>query len=304
MTKLAGLAPGHLPTVADPCAIAGGLTKNAARALGLKAGIPVVVGGGDDIEVLGNGLMAPGLSLEHLGTTGSILTCSEHLVFDPHMALEVYPHAAPGLWVLGGSVTTAGMAMNWAERVLNAHASEKIPESSFTVEPGAPLIFIPHLSGERCPDWEPSARGGWVGLSTSSTAEDLYQAVLEGIAFSLKNVLERIESLAGAQQAITVGRREVQNPAWLNLRAAIYNRPLTVLNTEEPTALGAMILAAAGIGIYPDLAEAVKAVTGAYTRVDPVERQARQYQQLYRMYQETGDHLRKLMLFWQSMHTS
>jgi xylulokinase len=305
LVKLAGIQMDQMPRVADPCSLAGLLTVEAATALGLKAGIPVVVGAGDDVEVLGNGLMGPGASLEHLGTTGSILTCADRLAYDPNMAVEVYPHAAPGLWVLGGSVTAAGMALEWAQKALQYAGSEDltiINDLPCLPRPRLeePLIFVPHIYGERCPEWEPRSRGTWCGLSATHTQADLRQAVLEGIAFSLKNVLDRIEVLAGRQNRITVGARELANPGWSGLRATIYQRPLAVLNTEEPTALGAMILAAVGIGVYPNLAEAVKTVTGSKARVEPSPEATEEYQRLYELYLDAAGAQRNLMLQWQA----
>jgi xylulokinase len=137
-------------------------------------------------------------------------------------------------------------------------------------------------------------------LSATHTQADLRQAVLEGIAFSLKNVLDRIEVLAGRQNRITVGARELANPGWSGLRATIYQRPLAVLNTEEPTALGAMILAAVGIGVYPNLAEAVKTVTGSKARVEPSPEATEEYQRLYELYLDAAGAQRNLMLQWQA----
>ncbi len=304
LVKLAGIRIEQMPEIADPCSIAGQLTRQAAANLGLQPGIPVVVGAGDDVEVLGNGLLSPGVSLEHLGTTGSILTCSDRLAYDPNMAVEIYPHAAPGLWVLGGSVTAAGMALEWAQRTLQyVHADELGVINDFTCLPhprlSEPLIFVPHISGERCPEWQPHARGTWCGLSTVHSQADLRQAVLEGIAFSLKNVLDRIERLAGRQTSITVGARELANPGWAKLRATIYQRPLAVLNTEEPTALGAMILAAVGVGVYSNLAEAVNTVTGSHAYIEPAPDIIDDYQCLYELYLQTADTQRELMLKWQ-----
>ena len=305
LVKLAGIQMDQMPRVADPCSLAGPLLPEAAAALGLKSGIPVVVGAGDDVEVLGNGLMAPGVALEHLGTTGSILTCSDRLAYDPNMAVEVYPHATPGLWVLGGSVTAAGMALEWAQKTLQYAGPEDLAMiNDLPCLPyprlEEPLIFVPHIYGERCPEWEPRARGTWCGLSAAHTQADLRQAVLEGIAFSLKNVLDRIERLAGQQNRITVGARELANPGWSRLRATIYRRPLAVLNTEEPTALGAMILAAVGIGVYPNLAKAVETVTGSSARVEPSPETAEGYQLLYELYLDAANAQRNLMLQWQT----
>lgn len=300
----AGIRPEQLPEVLDSCAVAGRLASAPAEALGLQAGIPVVVGAGDDVEVLGNGLLAPGLSLEHIGTTGSILTCAEVPVYDRLMALELYPHVDPDLWVLGGSVTAAGSALSWAERVLSEEpsASAGSPEDTWHPNLERPLIFLPHLAGERCPEWEPQARGSWVGLTSAHSASDLRRAVLEGIAFSLKSVLERIESLVGPQRQITVSARETSDHRWLALRAGVYGRPMALQKTSEPTALGAMIVAAVGVGMYEGLSEAARRVTGSQRVIEPNADLTADYARLYGLYRRATETMLPLMRQWMVGH--
>ncbi|NLE45269.1 MAG: hypothetical protein GX620_11155 [Chloroflexi bacterium] len=297
---IAGIRAEQLPHVADPCEIAGDLDATAATALGLAAGIPVVVGGGDDVEVLGNGLMGPGASVEHLGTTGSILTCADHPVYDPQMSIELYPHPSPDLWVLGGSVTAAGSALAWADGVLRPPTTNRagITAQSAPLHPTQPLVFVPHLSGERCPAWEPHGRGSWIGLAATHTTDDLRQAVLEGVVFSLKRVLDRLEALVGPQQQITVSGREGDDEGWVNLRANVYNRPLGLLTSPEPTALGAMMLATVGIGVYNGLDEAVACVTGVERLIEPDSALARDYARLYHRYCTASEATGALLRRW------
>ena len=303
LVDVAGIRSEQLPRVCDPCALAGKLLPAAARALGLKAGIPVVVGAGDDVEVLGNNLMQPGLSLEHLGTTGSILTCADRPVYDPEMAIELYPHTAPGLWVLGGSITSAGLARGWAEQTL-APAAKAGGLSALVQPPNLerPLVFVPHLTGERCPAWDPRARGVWLGLTPAHTAADLQRAVLEGVAFALKGVLQRIESLVGRQAHLTVGGGVSLGDPWLATRAAVYDRPLRLLDAPEPTALGAMIVAAVGVGLYPTLAEAAARVTADGAEIEPDPALARAYRELYELYLAASEASRQALRRWQAAH--
>lgn len=300
LVAMAGIRPAQLPNVADPCAIAGRLTQSAAALTDLQAGTPVVVGAGDDVEVLGNSLLSAGTSLEHLGTTGSILTCAGQPIYDPEMAVELYPHTLAGLWVLGGSVTAAGSAMAWAEEILRPWTPDgvKHPDQAWAPDLDSPLVFVPHLSGERCPTWEPHARGSWVGLSATHTTDHLRHAVLEGIVFSLKQVLERIENLVGPQPRITVSGREEKDEQWLSLRATIYNRPLALLRTSEPTALGAMIVGAVGTGMYGTLSEAVEAATHIERIIEPQPELAEQYEQLYTLYRESAETVGLVMRRW------
>jgi xylulokinase len=272
LMRVSGITPDRLPEISPPASLAGELQPGAARSLGLRDGIPVVVGSGDDVEVLGAGLVTAGRSIEHFGTTGSFLTCTDELVYDPEMALEVYPHVDPNLWVVGGSITSAGAALAWAADVLGYQDVEGFLAASahsLSDSPGYPLVFVPHLSGERCPNWNPQVRGSWLGLSNDHTRMDLMRAAFEGTAHALNSILKRIVSLAGEQSAVYVVYRQGDSADWLQLRANTYGKPLHVLDSTGPTALGAMILGAVGIGAYPSIHEAVDAVVGVVRSIEP-----------------------------------
>jgi xylulokinase len=298
LVKAVGINECQLPEIASPTRIAGTLLPQPASALNLNAGIPVVVGSGDDIEVIGNGLMQAGRSLEHLGTTGSILTCASSPVFDPQMGIELYPHAQPGLWVLGGSITTAGSAMAWASKLLGfEHVEDALATlaNSISID-SAPLLFLPHLLGERSPAWDPHSRGAWIGLTTTHSSIDLMQACLEGIAFALKHILDSIESLVGLQEIITVSERQEESLGWLRLRGNVYGRPLGLIQTTEPTALGAMQLASVGIGLFKDLGEAVERTTRIERSINPTDSAVLAYEKNYERYRQ----IRSVMAeYWQ-----
>jgi xylulokinase len=257
LCDLIGVNIDQLLEVVDCTQAAGVLRHEAAKSLELKPGIPVVVGAGDDVEVLGFGLDRHGTMLEHLGTTGSILACTERPLFDHEMAVEVYPHLISGLWLLGGSISTAGRARSWADGILDkigrGDADDVAPKSPDLSEP---LLFIPHLSGARCPQWDPNARGSWIGLALNHTSSDLYQAVQEGSVFALHSVLDRMEQIMGVASSIRVSEKE-GTPAWQQMRANIYGRNLQPVTNPEPTAQGAMMLAAVMLGIYSDVKKAV-----------------------------------------------
>jgi len=293
LMRSVGITESQLPEVASPIQVVGPLLKEPAKALGLKSGIPVVLGSGDDIEVLGNGLMAAGQSLEHLGTTGSILTCTDTPVHDTEMALELYPHAEPGLWVIGGSITTAGAALAWASQLLGYSSLEtafsSILLSSQPCRNGNALVFFPHLLGERSPTWQPMSRGIWIGLTTTHSSDDLMHAAFEGTVFALRHILERIEAMVGVQEIISVSSQVDENENWLKLRANIYNRPLGLTKTTDPTALGAMILATVGIGIYRDLCDAVQKTTKMSHRIEPEEKISRAYDHAYSLYRRVQE---------------
>jgi xylulokinase len=284
LCSLAGLPRERLPVVVAATSEAGTLLGGAAAELGLPRGLPVMVGAGDDIEVLGFGVDRPGRALEHFGTTGSILACSERPCFDPASAVEVYPHPIPGLWLLGGSISSAGASRAWAANLFGAERIDPagLPQDRSTGD--RPPLFIPHLRGSRCPDWNPEARGAWVDLSAGHRSGDLYQAVLEGCTHALRVILDRIEQLTGQSCELRISPHDREEEAWRILRASVYGRSLHPLDAPEPTALGAMMVTAVGLGWFADIPTACRELVHPAPPILPEPRARALYQTDHRRY--------------------
>jgi xylulokinase len=280
MLAAVGLRPEILPDVVPCETIAGSLLPAAATALGVRAGVPVVVGAGDDVEILGGGLLEPGEALEHLGTTGSILTVATEPVDDPALALELYPHVRPDRWVVGGSMTTAGAALGWVASLLGFDGVDRMlsaldERSDRGRGAGSAPLFVSSMAGDRCPTREPSARGAWLGLDATLDRAGLARSAFEGVAFALERILGAIEELHGPQARVVVSAGGADlDPRWLALRASVYGRPLAMLETPEPTALGLATVVAAGAGIHVDVSTACRAMSRRVGEVDPDGRSA------------------------------
>ena len=266
MLAAAGVSAGLLPEVVACETIAGRLREEPAADLGLRPGIPVVVGAGDDVEVLGAGLTEPGEALEHLGTTGSILAVTSEPSEDPRLALELYPHVLPDRWVVGGSLTTAGAALAWVASILGfddvgamlSSLDDGTAGSDDRIDP----IFIASMAGDRCPTRDPLARGAWTGLDATFDRAGLARSAFEGVARALARILASIEDLLGRQDRVVVSAGGVDlDPRWLAVRSASYGLPLATLETPEPTALGLATVVAAGVGIHPDIEAAVRTMS-------------------------------------------
>ena len=259
-----------LPPIRAPETLAGHLLPAPAAELGLPAGTPVVIGAGDDVEVLGNGLLSGGACLEHLGTTGSILAVASTATPDPAMVLELYPNTLAGRWVVGGSMTTAGAALEWASRNLGfaSLGTAQACLARWPVTADAP-VFMPDLEGARGPVREPRALGAWLGLRPATARADLMLAAFEGVAMGLQSILARTEALVGRSGPIAVSNGDSADPRWLQVRADIYARPLAVLETTEPTALGLLTLATAALGVDRTPADAVRRIVRVREIVEP-----------------------------------
>lgn len=264
----------ELPEVVPGPSIAGPLRSDAAARLGLTAGIPVVVGAGDDIEVLGAGLLDPGDALEHLGTTGSILAVTDHPP-QSDLALELYPHAVADRWVVGGSTTTAGAAVAWAADVLGFAGPDQLLHAALRSgrTRASPPLFAASLAGERSPIRDPAARGAWLDLELGHDRATLALAVVDGVGLDLARVLAAIDSRIGRIERLHLsGSGTATHRGWVRRRAATYERPIVPLAGAEATSLGAYILAVLGVGMQPDPRVAVERLVRPRQAIEPPDR--------------------------------
>jgi xylulokinase len=296
LCSVVGVDPVCLPEIVQPTSIAGILSHLAAQELGLQQGIPVATGSGDDVEVIGNGLLRAGDCLEHLGTTGSILAVSDTFLEDPQKSLEIYPHIDPSLWVIGGSITAAGAAISWARKLFGSQSAiGELFEQAVQEAGNAPPIFIPHLAGIRCPGWNPRTRGAWIDLTPVHDQADMEYAVFEGVGFALKEILDRIQILTGWKPVLRVSNRLDDSQDWLQTRTDIYCTQLSILQSSEPTALGAMMLAAIGLECYANLEEAVVSLVSIEHTLYPKITRSQMFQDRYAAYQRA---IASLSTYW------
>jgi xylulokinase len=254
-----GLSTAALPEVVPPWSVAGPLLSQAASDLGLTTGTPVIVGAGDDIEVLGCGLTEPGTAVEHLGTTGSIFVVTGDGAGDPEMALEVYPHALPDRWVLGGSTTTAGSAIAWVADLMGEAGPGALFASLDDEGQRTDASFLASLAGDRCPVRDPLARGAIVGLDLRADRVTVALAAFDGVNRALARIFERIDQVAGPVARLVISSGDLgADERWMRRRAARYERPMSLLPGSEPTATGVAILVATGIGLAVDIPDAIE----------------------------------------------
>lgn len=245
LVELAGIQLTQLPPVRPTLSIGGHLSAEAARALGLTSGIPVITGGGDDIETLGAGVFTPGDFFEHYGTTGSIYLATDRPVWDPTGQVETYPDVVPGRWLMGASTTTAGAALAWGRQVLALDATTTPAHGLPILEHGpGDLLFLPFLAGERGPWWNADLSGSWIGLRATHTAPDLYRAVVEGVFYSLHSLFAHMLPYA----PIADGAVHTSGPLGFDrggaqARADLYARTVRRRGTlPQSTAVAAAIL--------------------------------------------------------------
>ncbi|KAF3885012.1 MULTISPECIES: xylulokinase [Nostocales] len=253
--------PALFPPVIESTAIAGQLRSEIAARVGLPAGLPVVAGGGDNAAAaIGLGISSSNLNRGSLsiGTSGVIFAPCDRPVPDPEGRVHLFCHVDGGYHQLGVTLA-AGGSLRWYRDTFAPHLSyTELMEIAERSEPGARgVLFLPHLSGERSPHLDPNTRGAFVNLSLAHTQADITRAVLEGVSFSLREVLEVIGAIAPVHQLLATGGG-ARSHIWLQILSNVLQTELIAPKAEEGAAYGAAILAMVGVGVYPNLEVAFK----------------------------------------------
>lgn len=299
--KASGLDGERLPAVHASAQIIGGVSAAAAAGAGLRAGTPVVAGGGDGAcATVGAGVTAPGQAYLYLGSTAWISTVTGRQSPDPQRRLFYLCDLDPCRLNVLGTVQNAGSAHEWALAQIAAPARSpaaahrQYETAAAGVPPGSDgLLFLPYLMGERAPIWDPAARGVFHGLSLSHTRAHMLRAVLEGVAFALRSVLDAIEESGTRMETVVVIGGGARSGLWRRILADVFERPLLVPHQlETATALGAAAAAAVGAGLRASYTECARWVRITRTEApDPAH--AAVYRSSYARYRDLYPALRE-----------
>jgi xylulokinase len=296
-----GLDSGKLPPVHPSSTVIGQVTPQAAAKTGLLAGTPVVIGGGDGAcATVGAGSVRSGDAYNYIGSSSWIAVTAEQPLYDPQMRTFTYAHLDPEFYFTAGTMQCAGGSYDWLERLLRrpepvkgrgegeTELYDELSEAAANIEPGAGgLLFLPYLIGERSPYWNPLARGAFVGLSMSHGRAEIARAVLEGVAFNLKMILDALLEQRVQIQAMRLIGGGARSALWRQILADVYGLPiLRPALLAEATSLGAAIAGGVGVGLFPDFLVAHEIVqVEEAERPDPAYNQ--RYTALYGLFQQT-----------------
>jgi D-xylulose kinase len=261
----AGIDPDKLPELKPSTFVAGGVTEEAAKATGLAAGTPVVLGGGDGVAAnIGCGSIAPGKTYGCMGTSAWITTTSEKPIFDEKMRTVTWAHIVPGLYAPNGTMQYAGGSYNWLKNTVCTmetydarqngaspyeYMNEQIAQSPIGSNG---VIFLPYLLGERAPRWNPDAKGAWIGMKPENTRGDLLRSVLEGVTMNLSICLDVLRTQVDIEDILVIGGG-AKGAVWRQIMADIYNARITVPSLlEEAGSMGAAVTGGVGAGIFKD----------------------------------------------------
>jgi xylulokinase len=239
-----------LPRVYESAEVTGAISAAAAAATGLKAGTPVVGGGGDQAaSAIGNGIVMSGIVSCTIGTSGVVFAHTDSPAYDPGGRVHTFCHAVPGKWHVMGVTQGAGLSLQWFRNQLAAGTDYDTLTAEAEESPAGAqgLFWLPYLMGERTPHLDATCRAAWVGLTAKHTRADLIRAVLEGVAYSQKDCLEIIEQIGVPVSKVRLSGGGAKSSFWRQMFADVFNQPVATLETQEGSAYGAALLALASV---------------------------------------------------------
>jgi len=292
-----GIPEKMLPSVYESPEVSGKITRESAEQTGLKEGIPVVGGGGDQAASgVGNGIVKEGLVSSTIGTSGVVFAFLDQVKTDPLLRTHTFCHAVPGKWHIMGVMLSAGGSLKWFRdnlgtqeieiaKLLGKDPYEILSEEASGIKPGSEgLVFLPYLMGERTPHPDPYAKGVFFGITPRHTRAHLVRAVMEGVTFGLRDSLDILRKLNIKINEVRASGGGGRSALWRQIQADIFNTEITTININEGSAFGAALLAGAGTGIYKSVEEACSQTIRITSRTEPIKENVRVYEEYYQIY--------------------
>ena len=279
-----------LPPTYEGCEFTGVVSGAAAGLTGLAAGTPVAAGGGDqEAGAVGVGAVEPGIVGLTVGTSGVVFATTPSALVEPQGRLHAFCHAVPGVWHFMGVMLSAAGSLQWYRDTLapGVGFDELVQEAAAIPAGSEGLQFLPYLSGERTPYPDPNARGAFIGLTVRHHRAHMTRAVLEGVAFGLKDIFSLIQS-SGLKEITQVRASGggAKSLLWRQIMASALGNELVTVNTTEGGAFGAALLAGVGAGAWTDVISACRATIKVTGQTSPVQDDLAAYERAYAVYRD------------------
>jgi xylulokinase len=288
-----------LPEVRESPELSTRLSVEAAKATGLKAGTPIVGGGGDQAAGgVGNGIVREGLVSSTIGTSGVVFASTASPKLDEQGRVHTFCHAVPATWHVMGVMLAAGGSFQWFRNVLGAEEAAEakargvstyrvLDEKAAKAPAGCEgLIFLPYLSGERTPHADPFARGVFFGLGPRHDKAALTRAVMEGVTYGLRDSLEIIRGMGVRIEQIRASGGGAKSELWRRMQADMFESPVVTIDKDEGPAFGVALLAAVGTGAYGSVQEACETTIRVVSEVEPDPAASAIYNEYYPIYRQ------------------
>lgn len=291
-----------LPTLFESSDTCGKLSQEGSEATGLRIGIPVVAGAGDQAAgAVGMGIVRAGVVSATIGTSGVVFAATDRPALDPHGRLHTFCHAIPGRWHVMGVTQAAGLSLRWFRDQFGSGANdgrdpyERLSDEAAKVPAGSGgLFWAPYLMGERTPHLDPNVRGALLGISPSHSRAHVIRAIQEGVAFSLKDTFSIFEEMKVPVTKIRLGGGGARSQLWRQIQADVYAREVELVEAEEGAAYGAAILAGVGAKQWNSVDEACDAIVRVANRIAPNANDSALMQKNYATYRGIYPALRSL----------
>ncbi len=285
-----GITESQLPKLYESYAVTGKLSKTLKVELGLVQEVLIVSGAGDQAAgAIGTGTVSEGVVSVTLGTSGVVFAAHEHYKIDGQNRLHAFCHASGKYHTMGVMLSAASSLKWWADQVTQSDIEGLLDDIDDDI---TDVIFLPYLLGERTPYPDPDARGTFVGMTMNTGRKEMTQAVLEGVAFGLKDSLDIIKEMGLPVDEIRIIGGGAKSIKWRQIMADVFGQSIVGINTNQGGALGAAILAAVGDGAYSDVASATAAIIKVVDAVIPDMTRHIKYQQKHQNYIALYQHLK------------
>lgn len=293
MLRICGIRKEQLAEIFESYEVIGTLRPEIARELGLLETVKIAAGAGDNAAAaVGTGTVGNGNCNISLGTSGTVFIASDQFAVDRNNALHAFAHADGKYHLMGCMLSAASCNKWWMEDIL--HTSDFSKEQEGMEELGNNhVLFLPYLMGERSPHNDPKARGTFTGITMDTTRKDMTQAVLEGVAFALRDSLEVARSLGISIERTKICGGGAKSPLWKKIIANVMNVKVDVIESEEGPALGGAMLAAVACGEYASVREAADRIVKVVDTVCPEEELVKRYEEKYQIFRKLYPALRE-----------
>lgn len=294
MLEICSIKEEQLPKLYESYDVVGTLKSNIAQELGLSEHVKVIAGAGDNAAAaVGTGTVGDGMCNISLGTSGTIFISSDSFSVDSHNALHSFAHADGSYHLMGCMLSAASCNKWWMDEILKIKDYGKEQEGIGNLGENS-VFYLPYLMGERSPHNNPNARAVFLGMSMDTTREEMTQAVLEGVAFGLRDSLEVARSLGVNIQRTKICGGGAKSPLWKKMIANIMNLKLDVIESEEGPGYGAAMLAAVGCGEFKSVQDAAEKLVHIVETVEPEPELVEKYENQYKKFKKIYPSLKEI----------
>lgn len=279
--------------------LAGLVSSECEKECGLRAGIPVFYGCGDQMaQSIGNGVCSEAEVISNIGTGGQISAYIQNAVYDKKLRTHTFCHAVNHAFTIYGATLCSGLSLKWLKnQILRLNSFQEMSYLAEQVRPGSGgLIFLPYLAGERTPHMDPGAKGAFWGLTLEQDRAFMARAVMEGVVFSLRDSLMIFKELGLECRQVIASGGGAQSEVWLQIQADIFNKEIKVCTVNEQACLGACILAGVGSGVLQNVREGIdRFVSFKEQSYRPVPEHVAIYNKQYQIFREIYPAMKKIM---------